>query len=145
MQNWLPWIIGLAVAALIVVPMATYNPPTETGVVLTGRVIEASGEPLRARVEAWQAWEHSYGSPVNYWKIPNWRMPVATTDAGGYFRLEDLIDYPEMKSHEYYIVIAPDRPGYAHTGYYLDLTKHQEGEVIDWGTIAVNRDASSGR
>jgi len=143
MQNWLPWVVVVAIAALIVVPIVTYDPPVENGVTLVGRVVDAEGNPLkRVRVEAWQSWEDAYASPVNYWKIPGWRMRTALTDEEGYFRLEGLIDYPEMKSRTYYIVFTPPGSGWAHTGYYFPLKGLSEGDVVDWGTISVNRDLS---
>ncbi|BAS29365.1 carboxypeptidase-like regulatory domain-containing protein [Limnochorda pilosa] len=139
MQNWLVVLVLVGLVATVAVPAATYQPPDE-GITITGRVVNAEGEPLPATVSARQTWGRGISSTENYWKVPHWRMPQTRTDRDGYFELQGLHNYPQMENHMYYVVARPDDTSYDRfTGFYVDLTKYEDGAVVDWGTIVVNR------
>jgi len=66
--------------------------------------------------------------------------PLSRTDEDGRFMLE-LRDYPELKTHQYYLVFYPDEVGYRWTGLYITMGNYKDGEVVDLGQIAINRAA----
>lgn len=131
---------ALAVSLLVAAAQGlTVSPAEEPGILLVGRVVDAFGSPLRAWVEAWQVSEfNARAGTDNYWRIPAWVMPRVRTDADGRFALR-LRDYPQLRTHQYYVVIKPDGEGWAHTGFYLTMTRYRDGQTVDVGQIAVNR------
>lgn len=83
MQGSTPWVIGVAVAALLIAPILAYDPPYEAGITLTGRFVNADGQPVTGQVEVWQSWDIGRSGNVNHWNIPGWSIPTTRTDGGG--------------------------------------------------------------
>ena len=135
-------LIGVLVASLVVAAAQGpgTSPAEEQGILVVGRVVDSSGQPLRAWVEAWQVSEfNARATGGNYWQIPGWVMPRARTDANGRFTLR-LRDYPQLRTHQYYVIVQPDGEGWAGYGFYVTMTRYRDGQTVDVGQIAINRE-----
>ena len=112
----------------------------ETGVTVKGRVIDWEGNPVRATVKVFQDFGGGRAGSGNYWNIPGWETPETRTDEEGCFVITGLKDYPELKTHQYYIMILPDHSHRAEpAGRWLPIDKLKDGEVVDLGLISVGK------
>ncbi|MGE5509127.1 MAG: carboxypeptidase-like regulatory domain-containing protein [Chitinophagales bacterium] len=96
--------LPLAVAALLLAALPAFAAETWT---IKGRVTYPDGRPavgVELKLVPWSPQGLDMGNIV--YKIPNYDWHLTTTDANGYYVMNNVIDYPENTAHRYTVWVT---------------------------------------